>query len=199
MRLIRTIAILLALILSAGVVFAQEDSPIKPRTVIYVSGGEFDTNTSFVTFWKRHDLSAKDKRLCGGIGYNGSNCAFQFAGSNLEKSRLVQTKLIDSTGDSTESHFGFVTAHVKPTAGENTLTFIVTFTFKNNAPAVKATYTYTVLGASEEYEMIYFETSSFFSPRKVKSTKITIRNGSPKGSTILVDNLFIGVSPVTVR
>ena|GEM_PF-2182507 len=194
MRLIRYSFAVLVFILVTGVVLAQDSQPEPRAANTYSHGGEFDSYTGYLTYWKVIEGAAKDNRICGGVGYNGSNCAFQFYGNKTEKTRLTQNTPINFLYGSTEPHYGFLSAQVKPTKGEVELVFVFTFTFKDGSPAIKTNYTYTGTGPAEEYEAVYFETASSFNPNKIKAVKINIRNLSPFRTTVYVDSVNIGIN-----
>lgn len=197
MRLIRYSVLLLALVLSVGIVFAQEAGDETRLADTYLHGGEFDSYTGFVTFWTLLDAAPKDARVCGKVGYNGSNCAFQFFGNKTgEKTRLKQTTRPDFRYGSSEPHYGFLIARVKPLKGENIVRFSFTFTFKDGSEPVKTMYEYVGTGPFEEYETIYIETEQSFNPNNIESSRVLVRNFSPFRSSILVDSMTIGMNIV---
>ncbi len=196
MRLIRISFVLLILVLSAGIAFAQEAQPEPRLADTYVFGGDFDSYAKFVTYWTVINGAAKDTRVCGDLGYNGSNCAFQFKGHNPEKTRLTQVINPEFRYGTEDLHYGFFSARVKPIKGEINLRFAFTFTFKDGSPAVKTSYTYTGTGPALDYETIYFETESSFNPKTIKLAKVNIRNFSENFSTVYVDYITIGMNIV---
>lgn len=196
MRLIRISLLVLALMLSAIAVFAQEGEGETRLADTYLHGGEFDSYTGFVTYWRVLQASPKDKRVCGAVGYNGSDCAFRFYGNAGEKTRLTQVTYPDFRYGSDEQHYGFFIARVKPLKQTNSLFFAMTFTFDDGSPAVKTTYTYTGTGPAVDYETVYFETESSFNPNTIASARINIRNKSGTPSSILIDNLSVGMNIV---
>ncbi|MBK9124753.1 MAG: hypothetical protein IPM16_16755 [Chloroflexi bacterium] len=184
-----SIAILLLFMLALTLTVVQAQ-PVAPRALPFdiVINSSFEPDASF---WTVKNTDGKDKVKCGGVGHTATNCAFRLKGSAGEKTKLEQTYTVNAP--TTGSQYLFVTAHVRPLAGGQTMKFYAKIK-RGALSTLKISQTYTASASSLNYTSVEFE-SGAVDVSQVTAVKFGVKNSSLSGATY-VDEWFVGFGNV---